>query len=462
MWFLLSHTNRSPTSRPDDASSNTSVRSESKAVAPEQSVLNQIENDSAAGAASSGPAASDEQLENEFAVIAEFQRQLELLKSRAMAAAAAKNGALFKKDVESGKPLTNLLNEHLASFQKDLSTARRDRPQDPTVLWLTGELLMAVGGEPLKILPYLQRAEQGGLKRSRLFQSVAKVEFDLNRFQTAYDDASKAVELDSSSREAWESFSRTCFALERSDALIERLSRAFPNSGPPWVRPLLQEAEKSQESWRKELAIRQQEDAKPTLPLVRFVIEHRKFAAADAAKNTVITGQGEVLIELFEDQAPLTVGNFMHLVETGFYDRTTFYWAEPGQMVVGGDPNTKNDDPSDDGLGGPGYTIPDEYAARSARGHFRGTISTVQNGPGKAGSQFFITLISSPQFDGNSTAFGRVIKGQEVLDQITQGRTDPEGGDSAATIPGDLLVRAEVVRKRAHPYVITKNTNGKR
>jgi peptidyl-prolyl cis-trans isomerase B (cyclophilin B) len=157
----------------------------------------------------------------------------------------------------------------------------------------------------------------------------------------------------------------------------------------------------------------------------------------------------------------LTVANFIHLAETGFYNGTTFYWADPGQMVVGGDPNTKNDDPSDDGLGGPGYTIPDEYAKKNARGHFRGTISTVQNGPGKAGSQFFITLIPSPQFDGNSTAFGRVIEGQDVVDRITQGRTNPEAGESEETIPGDLLIRAEVIRKRAHAYVVTKNANQK-
>jgi len=150
------------------------------------------------------------------------------------------------------------------------------------------------------------------------------------------------------------------------------------------------------------------------------------------------------------------VSNFIHLVETGFYNGTSFYWGEAGHMVVGGDPNTKNSDPADDGLGGPGYAIPDEFKLPGARGHFRGTISMAQNGPGRAGSQFFIALVAAPEFDGNATAFGRVAKGQEVLDQVTEGRTNRDVGEFGKIIPGDLIVRAEVLRKRPHPYVVTK------
>jgi len=127
-------------------------------------------------------------------------------------------------------------------------------------------------------------------------------------------------------------------------------------------------------------------------------------------------------------------------------------------MVVAGDPNTKNADPADDGLGGPGYTIPDEFNLPRARSHFRGTISTVQNGPGNAGSQFVITLVAAPEFDEYSTAFGRVVRGQEVLDQVTEGRTNRQVGQFGKIIPGDLIIRAEVLRKRPHPYVVTKLT----
>ena len=123
--------------------------------------------------AASGVPATDEQLERQFAVILEFQRQLDQLKNRAMAAAASKNGTSFKNDVENGKPLTALLNTRLIAFQTDLKGARASRPQDPVVQWLTGELLTAVGGEPATILPYFQWAVQAGLKRPRLFESLS-------------------------------------------------------------------------------------------------------------------------------------------------------------------------------------------------------------------------------------------------------------------------------------------------
>jgi hypothetical protein len=319
VWAILSLTGRSPAS-PSSKPPASSPQLESKSTTPERSLLDQFREDSAAGANTAGTPTTDDQLETQFEIIAEFQRQLENLKTRAMAAAASKNGATFKEDVENGKPLTALLNTRLSAFEKDLAVARANRPQDPVVQWLTGELLTSVGGEPDTILPYFRRAVQGGLRRPRLFESLSKIEFDLNRFQAAYDDASKAVDLASSSRDAWVAFSRACFALERTDALIQRLSRAFPDNGPPWVRPLFQEAAKARESWRRELATRAEEDRRGTLPVVRLEIEHRKFASADPGAKTISTGRGQILVELFEDQAPLTVANFIHLVETGFYN----------------------------------------------------------------------------------------------------------------------------------------------
>ena len=411
----------------------------------ERSLLDQITADNPShDAASKGPVATDDQLEKQFEVIDENQRQLDALKSRAIAAASSKKEASFKDDVEKGKPLTSLLNLRLSAFEKDLASARASRPSDPIVQWLTGELLIMVGGEPETVLPYLKRAVEGGLKRARTFASMAKVEFDLNRFQSAYDDASHALDLDSDDPQIWETYGRASYALQRFDSLIERLARAFPEKPPSWVRPMTQAAAQSQKRWLHEQALRREEDRRGDLPLVRLIVEHRKFAQPGAGSGIVPGGRGTVVIALFEDQAPSTVANFIHLVETGFYSGTSFYWAEAGHMVVGGDPNTKNDDPSDDGTGGPGYTIPDEFASPNARGHFRGTISTVQNAPRNAGSQFFITLVPAPEFDGNSTAFGRVIQGQEVLDQVTEGRTNREVGEFGKIIPGDQIVRAEV------------------
>jgi peptidyl-prolyl cis-trans isomerase B (cyclophilin B) len=126
-------------------------------------------------------------------------------------------------------------------------------------------------------------------------------------------------------------------------------------------------------------------------------------------------------------------------------------------FVAGGDPNSKDDDPKDDGSGGPGYIIPDEFHAKGARSHFRGSISMFNpDRPESAGSQFLILLAPRLQMDGHFTVFGRVIAGQEVIDRITLGRTTKDLGQGGRIIPGDLLVKAEVIRKRPHQYKVIK------
>jgi peptidyl-prolyl cis-trans isomerase B (cyclophilin B) len=426
------------------------------------SLLQQMTKDAGPDAADlSGPVATTAQLESQYSIIAESQEQLNQIRSEVAAAAESKNKAAVQQGVERGKPLMALLNTRLAAFQKDLTVARKARPNDPVVQWLTGELFIIVGGEPEDILPYFNRAIAAHLDRPHLFVSLAKVEFDLNHFQEAYRDAAKAVAEAPKGQDAWEIYARAGFALERFVEVLKNIDLTFPGDSPAWASLIRRSAEQLQKSWLRELSQRLRDQKKGDLPIVRLVIEHRKFAApadGNAAESTKVTGRGEVEIELFEDQAPATVSNFIHLVETGFYNGTSFYWAEAGHMVVGGDPNTKNADLADDGLGGPGYNIPDEFNLPAARGHFRGTISMAQNGPGKAGSQFFITLVAAPEFDGNSTAFGRVIRGQDVVDQITEGRTNRDVGEFGKIIPGDLIVRAEVVRKRPHAYVVTKLT----
>ncbi len=409
----------------------------------------------------SGPVATNQQLEAQYKIIAENQDQLSKIKNEVAAAAESKNKAEVQQGIERGKPLIELLNARMTAFQRDLTAARRARPNDAVVQWLTAELLIVVGGEPEDILPYLTRAVSDHLDRPRLFVSLAKVEFDLNHFEQAYRDASKALAEDPKGENAWEIYARAGFAVERFVEVLQKIDLAFPGATPPWANGIRRSAEQLQKSWMRELAQRLRDQRQGDLPVVRLVVEHRKFAApgdGSQAASTKVVGRGTVDIELFEDQAPATVSNFIHLVETGFYNGTSFYWAEAGHMVVGGDPNTKNADPADDGLGSPGYFIPDEFRLPGARGHFRGTISMAQNGPGRAGSQFFITLVAAPEFDGNSTAFGRVIRGQEVLDQVTEGRTNREVGEFGKIIPGDLIVRAEVVRKRPHAYVVTKVT----
>lgn len=134
---------------------------------------------------------------------------------------------------------------------------------------------------------------------------------------------------------------------------------------------------------------------------------------------------GVIRIELFPHVAPKTVANFEKLAGEGFYDGTTFHRVLPGFMIQGGDPNTKDRDPRNDGMGGPGYTIPDEFGGAP---HVRGALSMANTGrPESGGSQFFLLVDDAPHLDGKHTVFGRVVEGMEVVDRIVAVERDQYG-----------------------------------
>ena len=132
----------------------------------------------------------------------------------------------------------------------------------------------------------------------------------------------------------------------------------------------------------------------------------------------VKTTKGSFEMILFRKDAPNTVGNFMVLAKRGFYDGTTFHRVKEF-CIQGGDPNTKDDDPDNDGKGGPGYTIPDEISTR--RKHHRGRLSMAHRGANTGGSQFFVTKTKAPWLDGVHTVFGAVIEGMDVVDKVEKG-----------------------------------------
>ncbi len=134
---------------------------------------------------------------------------------------------------------------------------------------------------------------------------------------------------------------------------------------------------------------------------------------------------GEIRIELLPEIAPATVENFKKLATSGYFDGTSFHRVIPGFMIQGGDPNTRNPDPRDDGQGGPGYTIPDEFTDYPQR---RGTVAMAHMGhPHTAGSQFFILHGDAPHLDGLYTVFGRVAQGMDVVDAVTRLEIDKYG-----------------------------------
>ena len=142
------------------------------------------------------------------------------------------------------------------------------------------------------------------------------------------------------------------------------------------------------------------------------------MAAAAPQRAIIDTRFGEIEIEFLTDKAPGHVKNFIDLAKKKFYDGTTFHRVIPGFMIQGGDPNTKDKKAarSTHGTGGPGYQIKAEF---NDTPHKRGIVSMARSqSPDSAGSQFFIVVKDSGFLDRQYTAFGRVIRGLEVADQI--------------------------------------------
>jgi peptidyl-prolyl cis-trans isomerase B (cyclophilin B) len=141
--------------------------------------------------------------------------------------------------------------------------------------------------------------------------------------------------------------------------------------------------------------------------------------------NPIITIQmknGSIMkAELYPEIAPETVKNFVDLAAKGFYNGLIFHRVIPGFMIQGGDPQGT-------GMGGPGYTIKGEFSANGFKNdlkHTRGVLSMARAmDPNSAGSQFFIMHEDSPHLDGQYAAFGKLIEGIEVVDEITSVRTD--------------------------------------
>jgi peptidyl-prolyl cis-trans isomerase B (cyclophilin B) len=153
-------------------------------------------------------------------------------------------------------------------------------------------------------------------------------------------------------------------------------------------------------------------------------------------KATFKTSQGEIVVQLFGEEAPLHVGNFIELSKKGFYDGTKFHRYEPGFVVQGGDPQTKDatseevkdaagDPASMFGTGGPGYNIKGEFdPLENPNKHVRGALGMARSqSPDSAGSQFYFTLEQSSFLDGQYTVFGQVVKGLEVMDKLRVGDT---------------------------------------
>jgi peptidyl-prolyl cis-trans isomerase B (cyclophilin B) len=140
-------------------------------------------------------------------------------------------------------------------------------------------------------------------------------------------------------------------------------------------------------------------------PVPMIIDVNKKYTA------TIKTAKGDLVLELYPKDAPVTVNSFVSLARKGFYNGVTFHRVIPGFMAQGGDPTGT-------GSGGPGYKFQDEFSSRK---NITGALSMANSGPNTNGSQFFICYAPQPHLDGKHTVFGQLTSGMDVLTKLVNG-----------------------------------------
>jgi len=315
----------------------------------------------------------------------------------------------------------------LRKLQADYATAEPSEAAGIESQW--GELIAK--GEAM-ILELREAGKQAYVAAPNENDELTEFLVKIVKDDVERDDYETAVELSQAllaggceEKELYEPAGIAAFATGDFDKADEYLDKAKDESslgddGKKYV----DHVDDYKDFWKEEQKLREKEAQTNDLPRVRMT-----------------TSKGELVIELFENEAPDTVGNFVSLVEQGYYDGLSFHRVLEGFMAQGGCPRG-------DGTGGPGYEIYCECDKDGARKHFRGTLSMAHAGRNTGGSQFFLTFLPTPHLNGKHTAFGRVVEGMEVLAKLQ--RVDPQASGSKPD--PDKIVEAKVIRKREHDY----------
>ncbi len=224
------------------------------------------------------------------------------------------------------------------------------------------------------------------------------------------------------------------FCLANNEFELARQSVIAANYPAETLDQLLKQLDVFTKNWDEELKARERDAIGEPLPQAK-----------------IFTSKGEVIVELFENEAPEAVASFISLAEKGFYDYSDFFMVIEHSAAQVGCPN-------EDGSGGPGYMLEDEYAKPNARKLFRGSLvlATLRDKPNSGGSQFFIPFLPTVDAPQN-TVFGRVISGMQNVANLN--RIDPhkkKDEDKAEQedpkLPPDEIIRIEIIRKRTRPY----------
>jgi len=365
------------------------------------------------------------------------------VKTKAKPAAEAKPGTgdgtefdkLFEQWKETIKELRTLKGKYVSA--KDQETEELEKQ------W---KELIDRGN---KLLPQLREAGLASYKESatvdpqlqRFLLKLAQDALQSDDFEVAYDVGKTMLDRSESDKapapkELYAVLGVAAFMtndFEGAEKYIEQAKQTgvWGDYETKFGVPISVSLKKYKEWWPKEEEVRKAEEnaeEKDQLPRVRLK-----------------TSVGDIVLELFENEAPDTVGNFVSLVEAKFYDGLKFHRVLEHFMAQGGCPKG-------DGTGDPGYKIYCETDNPKRRRHFRGTLSMAKGSfKDTGGSQFFICFTPRENLDGLHTAFGRVVEGIDVLAKIQ--RVDPE---KPSSVERTTIEKAEVVRKRDHAYLPRK------
>jgi peptidyl-prolyl cis-trans isomerase B (cyclophilin B) len=321
--------------------------------------------------------------------------------------------------------------EQLQALKKKFATAatsEEKRTVRDQYVDLIREFEISVYPEMLELAAKIYAKDEGELDAGEI---VMKEAFNNNDFDRSAEVSSKLLAADRKTKDVVSMGAVSQFALhnfEQASAIFAEAQKM--NRLDLRYETYIDSAKKYQDLWKTEQELRAKEDAlagDAALPRIQFQ-----------------TSKGKIVFELFEDHAPNTVANSISLIEDGKYDGISFHRVMNGFMAQGGDPNTLDDDPGNDGYGGPGYSIKCECYEEGTRMHFRGSLSMAHTGPDTGGSQFFITHLPTDWLNartepdkGGHTVFGRVIDGMKVVASIKR---------------GDKITKATVLRKRPHEY----------
>lgn len=305
-----------------------------------------------------------------------------------------------------------------ASFQEATPEEREQFQQEVTKL--STNFQKEVMPQLVKLAPL---AFERNPKDSDAAEIMMQVTYAKNRFDQSAEVADQVLASSPENALALNVAGVSHFAIHDFEKSVEILENAqdlgvlYPQLGGRY----LESARNYIDYWKTEQEIRATEAA----------------ATGDDALPRVLmkTSQGDILLELFENEAPNTVANFIMLVEKGYYDGIAFHRVIPGFMAQGGQKNSL--------AGGINYTIDCECYREDARRHFAGSLSMAHAGKDTGGAQFFLTHLPTPHLDREErpesvhTVFGRVVEGMDVVASLQQ---------------ADQIESATVVRKRNHEY----------